>query len=47
MTDDDGGGLEPAQVLVRLVGWLVLALAVAAMIASRDDIRRYVRMKQM
>lgn len=46
MTDDDDG-MAPAQVVVRLLGLLAMALAVAALLGSIDDIRRYARMKRM
>ena len=46
MTDDDDGR-APAQVVVRLMGLVALALAVAALLGSLDDIRRYARMKRM
>lgn len=45
--EDRGGGLVPAQVILRLMMLALVALGVAATIASRDDIARYVKIKQM
>lgn len=47
MSSDDEGGMVPSQVIVRLMMLAAVALGIAATIASRDDIARYVKIKQM
>lgn len=47
MDSDDDGGMVPSQVFVRLLGLVMVATAIAALVGSRDDIKRYVRIKQM
>lgn len=45
--DHDNGGLEVEKWILRLMLMTVAALAVSAVLASLDDIKRYVRIKQM
>ena len=47
MSDENDDGMVPSQVIVRLMMLAIVALGIAATIASRDDIRRYVKIKQM
>lgn len=45
--DDDAGGLELEKWILRLLLLTVAALGVSAVVASLDDIKRYVKIKQM
>lgn len=43
----DAGGMVPSQWFVRILGVVLAVTAVAAVLGSLDDIKRYANIKRM